>query len=328
MSTHHVKEGAAGFPPSSILNPQSSTAVVFAYHNVGVRCLSVLLAHGVDVKLVVTHTDNPNENIWFDSVAELAALHGIPVITPANPNESVVVEQIRALQPDFFFSFYYREMLKAPLLAIPHRGALNMHGSLLPKYRGRVPVNWAIIKGETETGSTLHYMTEKPDNGDIVAQQVVPILPDDTALQVFQKVTVAAEIALNNVLPALLAGRARAVKQDLSLGAYFGGRNAADGVIDWQQSAVQIHNLIRAVAPPYPGAATQLMGRPMRILQTLVTKCRASKDKPAFYVKEGRAYAICGEGVLRVLRFELDGAELSAEEFAGRYGVQRFEFNC
>ncbi|HCI53059.1 MAG TPA: formyltransferase [Gallionella sp.] len=327
MSTHHVKEGAAGLPPSSVLNPAPS-AVVFAYHNVGVRCLSVMLAHGVDVKLVVTHTDNPNENIWFDSVAKLAALHGIPVITPDNPNESAVVEQIRALQPDFFFSFYYREMLKAPLLAIPHRGALNMHGSLLPKYRGRVPVNWAIIKGETETGSTLHYMTEKPDNGDIVAQQAVPILPDDTALQVFQKVTVAAEIALSGVLPALLAGSARAVKQDLSLGAYFGGRNAADGVIDWQQSAVQIHNLVRAVAPPYPGAATQLMGRPMRILQTLVTKCRASKDRPAFYVKEGRAYAICGEGVLRVLRFELDGAELSAEEFAGRYGVQRFEFNC
>ncbi|MFA6972206.1 MAG: formyltransferase [Gallionella sp.] len=312
--------------PLSIVNCPLSSAVVFAYHNVGVRCLSVLLAQGVDVQLVVTHRDNPNENIWFESVAELAALHGIPVITPDDPNAQDVVEQIRALQPDFFFSFYYREMLKAPLLAIPKMGALNMHGSLLPKYRGRVPVNWAIIRGETETGSTLHYMTEKPDNGDIVAQQAVPILPNDTALQVFQKVTVAAEMALNSVLPALLAGQATAVKQDLSKGGYFGGRRAEDGVINWSQSAQEIHNLVRAVAPPYPGATTQLMGKPMRILQTLVTKCTAAgKESPAFYVKEGRAYAICGQGVLRIVRFELDGLEMTPTAFAERYGAQRFE---
>jgi methionyl-tRNA formyltransferase len=285
------------------------SAVVFAYHNVGVRCLSVLLAHGVDVALVVTHRDNPKETIWFDSVAELAALHGIPTITPDKPNTPEVIAQIRALQPDFFFSFYYREMLKRELLGIPKHGALNMHGSLLPKYRGRVPVNWAIIHGETETGATLHYMTEKPDNGDIVAQQAVPILPNDTALQVFQKVTVAAEMALNACLPDLLAGRAQAVKQDLNKGGYFGGRKAEDGVID------------------YPGATTQLMRRPMRILQTLVTKCTAAgKERPAFYVKEGKAYAICGQGVLRVVQFELDGMAMSAAEFATKYGLQRFEF--
>jgi len=306
-----------------------SRAVVFAYHNVGYRCLNVLLAHGVDVALVVTHRDNPKETIWFESVQKLAELHGIPTITPDNPNTPEVEEQIRALQPDFFFSFYYREMLKAPLLAIPRHGALNMHGSLLPKYRGRVPVNWAIIRGETETGATLHYMTEKPDNGDIVAQQAVPILPNDTAHEVFQKVTVAAEMALNAALPALLAGKAKAEKQDLSKGAYFGGRKAEDGIIDWVQSAQEIHNLVRAVAPPYPGATTQVMGKPMRILQTLVTKCTvAGKEKPAFYVKEGKAYAICGNGVLRVVRFELDGIEMNAAEFAAKYGTGKFEFNC
>jgi methionyl-tRNA formyltransferase len=305
-----------------------SRAVVFAYHNVGVRCLNVLLAHGVEVALVVTHRDNPRENIWFDSVQQLAELHGIPVITPDNPNEPQVVEQIAALQPDFYFSFYYREMLKRELLDIPAHGALNMHGSLLPKYRGRVPVNWAIIHGETETGATLHYMTEKPDNGDIVAQQTVPILPNDTAHEVFQKVTVAAEMALNNVMPALLAGQAPRLKQDLSKGGYFGGRKPEDGIIDWSQSALQVHNLVRAVAPPYPGAMTQLLGKPMRILQTLVTQCTAAgKERPAFYVKEGKAYAICGSGVLRVVRFELDGVEMSAAQFAAQYGAQKFEFN-
>ena len=303
-----------------------SRVVVFAYHNVGYRCLSVMLAHGIDVALVVTHRDNPKETIWFDSVAELAALHGIPVITPDNPNTPEVVKQIRALQPDFFFSFYYREMLKRELLDIPKSGALNMHGSLLPKYRGRVPVNWAIIHGETETGATLHYMTEKPDNGDIVAQQAVPILPNDTAHEVFQKVTVAAEMALNSCLPNLLAGKGQAVKQDLSKGAYFGGRKAEDGVIDWSQSAQEIHNLVRAVAPPYPGATTQLLGKTMRILQTLVTGCTVSDEKPAFYVKDDKAYAICGQGVLRVVRFELDGVEMSAAEFAAHYGTAKYKF--
>lgn len=304
-----------------------SRAVVFAYHNVGYRCLNVLLAHGVDVALVVTHRDNPKETIWFDSVQKLAELHGIPAITPDNPNAPEVVEQIRALQPDFFFSFYYREMLKRELLEIPKRGSFNMHGSLLPKYRGRVPVNWAIIRGEIETGATLHWMTEKPDNGDIVAQQAVPILPNDTAHEVFQKVTVAAEIALNGVMPALLAGTAPRVKQDLSKGGYFGGRKPEDGVIDWSHSAQQIHDLVRAVAPPYPGATTTLMGRPVRILQTLVTGCTVSGEKPAFYVKDGKAYAICGSGVLRVVRFELDGVETSAAEFAARYGTERFGFD-
>lgn len=303
-----------------------SSAVVFAYHNVGFRCLSVLLAHGVEVKLVVTHRDNPKETIWFESVQKLAELHGIPTITPENPNVPEVVGQIQALRPDFFFSFYYREMLKAPLLAIPRRGALNMHGSLLPKYRGRVPVNWAIIRGESETGSTLHYMTEKPDNGDIVAQQAVPILPNDTAHEVFQKVTVAAELALNGVLPALLAGKAPRIKQDLSRGAYFGGRKAEDGIIDWTQPALPIHNLVRAVAPPYPGALTRVLGKPMRILQTLVAEGEAF-GPPAFFVRDGKAYASCGSGLLRVVRFDLDGVEMSAAEFAAKFGTGKFEFN-
>src|SRR5262249_9376688 len=157
-----------------------------------VRCLQVLLSGGVQVDLVVTHEDSPTENIWFGSVADLARSHGIPVVTPEDPNTSTAVLDAAARRPDFVFSFYYRHMLRRPLLEAPRRGALNMHGSLLPKYRGRVPVNWAVINGERETGATLHYMVEKPDAGDIVDQQAIPILADDTAVDVFRKVTAAA----------------------------------------------------------------------------------------------------------------------------------------
>ena len=294
-----------------------SRAVVFAYHNVGVRCLSVLLAHGVDVTCVVTHADDPAETIWFDSVAELAALHGIPVITPEDPNAPDVVAGLAALRPDFLFSFYYRLMLKPPLLALPPRGAWNMHGSLLPRYRGRVPVNWAIIHGERETGATLHRMLEKPDAGEIVAQQAVPILPDDTALEVFNKVTLAAELALDRILPDLLAGRAQGRPQDLAAGNYFGGRKAEDGHIDWSRPALAVHNLIRAVAPPYPGAYSDTARGRLRVLRSLHPTGKAGPfgGRPTLFTDDDKLYAECGDGgVLRLLAVELEGLPLLSSQ--------------
>jgi methionyl-tRNA formyltransferase len=289
-------------------------AIVFAYHNVGVRCLSVLLAHGVDVVRVVTHKDSPSETIWFDSVAELAARHDIPVMTSDEPNDPAIVAELAALQPDFLFSFYYRLMLKPPLLALPKLGAFNMHGSLLPKYRGRVPVNWAIIHGERETGATLHQMVEKPDAGGIVAQQAVPILPDDTALEVFNKVTLAAEMALDKVFPDLLAGRAVAKQQDLAAGSYFGGRKAEDGRIDWTRPASTVHDLIRAVAPPYPGAFSDTPRGRLKVLRSLHPTGEAGPHggRPTLFSRGGRLFAECGDGrLLHLLAVELDGLPLA-----------------
>jgi len=296
-----------------------TTAVVFAYHNVGVRCLAVLLAHGIDVRLVITHADNPDENIWFDSVAGLARRHGIPTIAPEDPNAPEIVARIAALAPDFLFSFYYRQMLKAPLLAIPQRGALNMHGSLLPKYRGRVPVNWAIIHGERETGATLHYMTVKPDNGDTVAQERVAIGPDDTAAEVFDKVTGAAAAALERVLPALVAGTAPRIAQDLSQGGYFGGRKPEDGRIDWSQPARRIHDLVRAVAPPYPGAFCDLDGHRLAVLRTrVVDDDTPHAEGPRLRVADGRLLADCTNGTLELVEFALDGEAVGADTLVSR----------
>jgi len=291
-----------------------SRAVVFAYHNVGVRCLSVLLAHGVDVVRVVTHKDSPTETIWFDSVAELAKRHDIPVITPEDPNDPAVVAELAALQPDFLFSFYYRLMLKAPLLTLPKHGAWNMHGSLLPKYRGRVPVNWAIIHGERETGATLHRMLEKPDAGGIIARQAVPILPDDTAFEVFNKVTLAAEMALDRLLPDLLAGRAVETPQNLDAGSYFGGRKPEDGRIDWARPAAEVHNLIRAVAPPYPGAFSDTPKGRLKVLRSLnpTGEIGPHGGRPTLFSRDGRLYAECGDGrLLRLLAVELEGLPLA-----------------
>jgi methionyl-tRNA formyltransferase len=298
-----------------------TSAVVFAYHNVGVRCLSVLLAQGVQVALVVTHRDRADEIIWFDSVERLAREHGLPVIAPENANDPAVVEQVRALRPDFLFSFYYRNMLGPELLALPRRGAYNMHGSLLPQYRGRVPVNWAVIMGESETGATLHEMVAKPDAGGIVDQQAVPIGPEDTAAEVFGKVTAAAERVFARALPRLIAGTARITPQDLSKGRYYGGRKPDDGRIDWSKSAQEIHNLVRGVAPPYPGAFTRISAMSLRVLRTrLEPNRRARGGAPGLYFEAGSLFADCGDGkVLRLLEFEAKddrGGALDPEAFA------------
>lgn len=297
-------------------------AVVFAYHNVGVRCLKVLLAHGIDVALVVTHTDDPHERIWFDSVAAITADYGIPTIAPENPNAPEELQRLRDLAPDFLFSFYYRRMLMPELLAIAPRGALNLHGSLLPKYRGRVPINWAIIHGETETGATLHYMVAKPDAGDIVAQTAVPILPDDTAREVLDKVTVAAEMTLYRALPALIAGNAPRIAQNLRQGSYFSGRKPEDGRIDWTGSAVGVHNLVRAVAPPYPGAFTTVAGQPARILRTRLIEANAIRIPEAFLeLTDGRLIARCGGGgALQVFALELVGEPVTPLTLIERLG--------
>jgi methionyl-tRNA formyltransferase len=299
--------------------------VVFAYHDVGVRCLRTLLAGGVDVPLVLTHADAPGEVIWFDSVARHAAWHDIEVIMPQDPNAAAVVERVRAAQPDFLFSFYYRSMLGGALLSLPARGAYNLHGSLLPKYRGRVPVNWAVLHGESETGATLHAMAAKPDAGDIVGQQAVPILPDDTAVEVFRKVTVAAELVLHRCLPALIAGNAPHRAQDLAAGSYFGGRSARDGAIDWRRGIRAAHNLIRAVAPPYPGAFTEAEGIQLRILRSLpvtvpAALSLAAAGAPALRWHAGALHALCHDGALKVLQFEFGADISSAEGFHRRFG--------
>ena len=300
-----------------------TSVVVFAYHNVGATCLRVLLKHGIDVRLLVTHADNPTENVWFESVATLARENAIPVVMPDDPNTPDFIARIAALKPDFLFSFYYRLMLKPELLATASRGAFNMHGSLLPKYRGRVPINWAIIKGESSTGASLHEMVEKPDAGRIVDQESVAIGPDETAADVFAKVTDAAAATLDRALPALIRGDAVMRPQQLADGSYFGGRKPADGVIHWQDSAQNIHNLVRAVAPPYPGATTTIRGEAVKINRTRLAPAHFQHQNPGMLnVGSEAVIALCGDGrMLRIIEAEIDGQHHNEIMLAARFGV-------
>ena len=286
-------------------------AVVFAYSEVGVRCVRELLAQGVEIALLFTHADDPGETQWFGNVRQLAQEHGLRVETPEDPNTPEWVATAAALKPDFLFSFYYRHMLDKAWLEVPRRGALNLHGSLLPKFRGRAPVHWAILKGESATGASLHYMVEKPDAGALVDQESVPILENDTALDVSLKVAGAAAQVLRRSLPLLVAGRAAERPLNLAAGSYFGRRRPEDGRIDWRCSAREVHDLVRAVAPPFPGAFTEVNGCRLAVLETRVDTrpARFAAQAPCLYAADGEWYADCVDGRrLRITRLAM-GAE-------------------
>jgi len=302
-------------------------AVVFAYHDVGVRCIETLLAHQIEIGLIVSHKDNPKENIWFSSVAKLAERYGIPIVTPEQPDTPELIEKIKSVKANWLFSFYYRHMLPSAILDSVQNGAFNMHGSLLPHYRGRVPINWAIIHGESQTGASLHQMVEKPDAGALVGQQRVPILPNDTAVEVFRKVVVAAECVLDQCLPELKAGTLRLSKMDLKAGSYFSGRCAEDGLIDINQSAWTIHNLIRAVAPPYPGAYLDIEGKRFIFNASLYTREKASGEQARLYWVDQRCYLDTRDGErLEIRELMYNGQKITALSFADLLGAKHYTF--
>jgi methionyl-tRNA formyltransferase len=287
-----------------------TTAVVFAYSEVGVRCVRELLAQGVRIPLLFTHTDDPNEHQWFGSVLDLAREYDIHAVTPESANLAQWLAQAAAEEPDFVFSFYYRYLLEPAWLRLPRCGALNMHGSLLPKYRGRAPVHWAIIQGEIETGASLHYMVEKPDAGALIDQESVPILEDDDALAISLKVAAAAEQVLRRNLPSLISGTSTARPLDLAQGTYFGRRRPEDGRINWRLSARSVHDLVRAVAPPFPGAFTDVGDLRLGLQKTQVDRqaVQFAGQAPCLYVAGGEWYADCIDGRrLKILQLTVNG---------------------
>lgn len=239
--------------------------VVFAYSEVGFACLRFLLDRGESVVALFTHEDAAGERLWFRSCAALAREHHVPVHT-VEPRDGDAVEKIvRGLAPDLIFSFYYRRMIPSRILDVARLGAFNMHGSLLPKYRGRAPLNWAILHGETETGVTLHHMVKRADAGDIVDQERVPIGQDETVADIAPRLAAAAATLLARQIDNLKSGHAPRRAQDEAQASLFGGRGPDDGKIDWTLPAKRIVDLVRAVAAPFPGAFTQSGSRKLLI---------------------------------------------------------------
>jgi methionyl-tRNA formyltransferase len=273
--------------------------VVFAYSGFGHAGLTALLRVGAEVVLVLSHADKPGENVWWPSTPDLARQHGIPVLLDADLRDPAVVERIAGLAPDFLFSFYYRTMIPGRVLKLAARGGYNLHGSLLPRYRGRAPLNWQLVHGETRTGLTLHRMVLSADAGDIVAQAATDVGPDEDALAVVNRLLALAPGFLAPALADLFAGRAAHRPQDHALANVFSGRSPEDGRIDWSWSARRIHNLVRAVSRPFPGASCTLAGAPLLVWRTRVVSDHGRHGEPGAVRADG--WVACGEGGLEIL---------------------------
>jgi UDP-4-amino-4-deoxy-L-arabinose formyltransferase/UDP-glucuronic acid dehydrogenase (UDP-4-keto-hexauronic acid decarboxylating) len=296
---------------------------VFAYHTFGARALEALLARQEQVVAVVTHPDDPGEGDWFESVAELARVHRLPVLTPRSPNLPATVETLRAQVPDVLLSVWYRRLLGPDLLALPRVAALNLHGSLLPAYRGRAPVNWVLVNGERRTGVTLHHMTAEADAGDIVAQQPMDIEPDDTALTLYTRMVKVGVELLLEAYPAVLASTAPRIPQDHARATVFPRRRPEDGRVEWTWAAARIADMIRAVTHPYPGA---FVGDGTRRLflwsaSTAPGFGRGPRPGTLLEILPGQSITVAtGEGALRLTRVQSEGA---AEQPADAWALGR-----
>ncbi len=287
-------------------------AVAFAYHNMGICGLEALKKAGFNIAAIFSHEDDPGENCWFASVVEWANKNHIEVFCPPDVNTPQWTEKVSRLAPDVIFSFYYRHMLSPDILNMPASGAYNLHGSLLPAYRGRTPVNWAIVNGEKQTGVTLHYMTVKPDAGDIVGQKTVEIVFQDTARTLYDKLCGAAGALLEEVLPLIREGRAPRIPQELTKGSYYSGRRPEDGRIDWSWPAMRIYNLIRAVTEPYPGAFGFLPGAGKILIWWALPEGEGRNDHPPGRIEVEKKYVFVrtGDGRLKLIDIEVAGSRM------------------
>lgn len=283
--------------------------VFFGYSEIGFDCLSLLLERGDNVVALITHEDNPHEKMWFKTPAVAAREKGVPVFTPEKVNSPEWIERIAAFRPDLILSVYYRNMISARILALPRLGAFNLHGSLLPKYRGRAPVNWAVLHGESRIGMTLHRMVKSADAGAIVDQEAVEIGPRETAEQAFRKVLPAGRLVVARQIDALLAGTARETPQDETQATYFSGRKPEDGRIGWSQTSAQIFNLIRAVTDPYPGAFTDVGNLRLMVwwAEPDSPAARSRRGAPGEVLSVAPLVIATGDGALEFTKIEWRG---------------------
>jgi len=271
-----------------------------------------LVGSGENVAGLVTLT--PAARAAVSGAVDLAAIAsaaGVPVLEVASVNEAGCVAWSRERSPDVILVVGWTQLLKHEMLSLPSTACLGFHASLLPKYRGRAPINWALIHDETETGNTMIVLEPGADEGDIVAQRRIPITDDDDCATLYDKVAATEVEMLAEVLPLVRAGTLPRRRQDASQASVMPKRRPEDGLIDWSQSTRQLFNWVRALTHPYPGAFTDLSGR--RVFVWRATPARAATDLSpgagigAVRVVEGRPSVRTGDGWLEISRAQLEG---------------------
>jgi methionyl-tRNA formyltransferase len=300
-----------------VIDPATVRTVFMGTPAFAVPTLDVLLTAGLHLVGVYTQPDRPKgrgQSLAMPPVKEMALRHGIPVFQPQKLRAPEVVEELRALAPDLIVVVAFGQILPKSVLEIPRYGCINVHASLLPKYRGAAPINQAIIDGETETGITTMLMDVGLDTGPMLLKRALTIGPDETAGELHDRLCVLGGETMADTLQLLLRGELHPQVQDESQTCYAAMLKKEDGRIDWSQSAQQIHNRIRGLAP-WPGTYTYLNGETLKLFLTRVEDGEGEPGSILAPAADAVRIA-CGDGVLAVRELQLPGKKrLAAADF-------------
>lgn len=279
--------------------------------------LEGLIAAGVNLVGVFTQPDRPKgrgQTLSAPPVKELALRHGLAVFQPHKLRAPEVVEVVRALAPDLIVVVAYGQILPKSVLEIPQYGCINIHASLLPKYRGAAPINQAIIDGEAETGITTMLMDVGLDTGPMLLKRALDIGPEETAGELHDRLALLGRETMEETLRLLQTGQLVPHAQNDALSCYAPMLKKEDGLIDWTQTAQQIHNRVRGLTP-WPGAYTLLNGEPLKLFGTRV---EAGEGTPGTVLPPApdAVRIACGSGVLGIRELQLPGKKrLVAADF-------------
>ena len=314
------------------MNNSKYRVVFMGTPEIGIPSLQALIDDDrFDVVGIFTQPDRPvgrNQEIMMSPVKEFGKENYIPVLQPERFDEDAN-RRLSSLEPDIVVVIAYGQILKKDTLEIPRKGFVNVHFSLLPKYRGAVPVQMAIINGEKVTGNTVQVMGVGLDEGPIIAQEEIEIGENETSGELLTRLAKSSPKLLLNALDNYLNDRVGPVEQDHSLATYCYQKDIAKekARINWDNSAHEIHNFVRGLNP-WPVAWTLLDDKRVRIFRTkLSERCKIVSEKPGrVIIEEGKMQVICGHGILEILEIQVEGKnEVSGSDFVKGYGDVLFE---
>jgi methionyl-tRNA formyltransferase len=282
------------------------------------QTLQGLIDAGCNMVGVYTQPDRPKgrgKKLAPPPIKELAQKYDIPVYQPLKLRQPEAVAELEALAPDLIVVVAYGQILPKSVLEIPAHGCINVHASLLPKYRGAAPINKAIIDGETETGITTMYMDVGLDTGDMLVKKTLSIGPEETAGELHDRLAILGRETMEETLRQLCAGSLRREVQDDEQSTYASMMKKEDGRIDWSLSAQQIHDHVRGL-DPWPGAYTTVNGELLKIAETSPEDTKGGKPGEVIAADKHAVCVACGSGSLRVKQLQLAGRKrLAAADF-------------
>lgn len=293
--------------------------------DIAATCLKKILADGFDVVGVYTQPDRPKGRgmkLVASPVKEVAVAAGIPVFQPENFREEETVEQLRALQPDICAVVAYGRILPQKVLDVPKYGCINIHASLLPKYRGSAPYQWAVLDGLTETGVTAMYLTREMDAGDIIDISKTPIGENETAGELLDHLAVLGAELLSRTLTRFESGKVPAAPQDASGVSYAPMLDKSMCPIDWTKTAQQVHNHVRGLHP-WPVATMELQGKTFKVHATRVVEGSGKPGEILSLTKTGLRIA-CGEGAVEIISLQAEGGKrMAAPDYFRGHPLER-----